>query len=82
MRDDSSVTVVNAGDRGAKSQVKAWLDANTQEASDELRAAFEERNAVPDDKASKGLEALLTDKTIKTFSPTILDGSHNTSRSV
>jgi hypothetical protein len=80
--DDSSVTVVNAGDRGAKNQVKSWLDANTVDASDELRAAFEERNAVPDDKASKGLEVLLTDKTIKTFSPTMLDGSHNSSRSV
>jgi hypothetical protein len=82
MGDDSSVTVVHAGNRGAKNQVKSWLDANVNGASDELRAAFAERNAVPDDKASKGLEALLTDKTIRTFSPTMLDGSLKPSRSV
>lgn len=82
MADDSNVTVVHAGGRGASRQVKSWLDANAVDASDELRGAFEERNAVPDDKTDKGLEALLTDKKIKTFSPTMLDGSHNTSRSV
>ncbi len=80
--DDSSVTVVDAGRRGAKNQVKKWLDANVNGSSNELRAAFEERNAVPHDKTSKGLEALLTDATIKTFSPTMLDRNHSTSRSV
>ena len=79
---DSSVTVVNAKDRDAASQVKSWLDANSQGANDDLRAAFEERNGVPTDKASAGLETLLTDATIKTFSPTMLDGSHSASRRV
>jgi len=73
---DSSVTVVNAQDKNAANLVNAWLGANAQGASDELRAAFEERNTVPTDKASARLEALLTDTTIKTVSPTMLDGSH------
>lgn len=79
---DSSVTVVNAKDTDAAKQVKSWLGANAAGTSDELREAFEERNAVPDAKASARLEALLTDVTIKTFSPTMLDGSHSASRSV
>jgi hypothetical protein len=79
---DSSVTVVNAKDTDAAKQVKSWLGANAAGTSDELREAFEERNAVPDGKASTRLEALLTDATIKTFSPTMLDGSHSASRSV
>lgn len=79
---DSNVTVVNAGDKGAAAQVKAWLDANAREAADDLRAAFEDRNAIPEDKASAGLEAILTDTSIKTFSPTMLDGSHSASRGV
>jgi Ankyrin repeats (3 copies) len=88
MGSDSSVTVVYAKDRDATKRVKLWLSANAQGTSDELREAFEERNAVPKDKASASLEALLTDtdtdtnKKIKTFSPTMLDGSHSTSRSV
>jgi hypothetical protein len=80
--DDSSVTVVDAGGRGAEAQVKSWLDANVNGSSDELRAAFEERNTVPEDKADKDLATLLTDKTTRTFSPTMLDGSRGESKSV
>ncbi|MDX2073799.1 MAG: hypothetical protein SFX19_05470 [Alphaproteobacteria bacterium] len=79
---DSGVTIVNAKDTDAAKQVKSWLGANAAGTSDELREAFEDRNAVPDGKTNARLEALLTDATIKTFSPTMLDGSHSTSRSV
>ncbi len=79
---DSSVTVINAKDRDAASKVKAWLGANTAGFTDDLRIAFEERNFVPNEKASASLETLLTDQGIRPFSPTMLDGSHNASRSV
>jgi hypothetical protein len=79
---DSSVTVVNAKDRDAASQVKAWLGANTAGFTDDLRVAFEDRNFVPNEKASASLEKLLTDQGIRPFSPTMLDGSHTASRSV
>jgi len=82
MGHDSIVTVVNAKDRDAAQKVNSWLDENSQVTSDELLAGFEERNAVPTDKANTSLGVLLTDITIKTFSPTMLDGSHSTSRSM
>jgi hypothetical protein len=82
MGSGSSVTVVNAKDRDAASQVKAWLGANTAGFTDDLRFAFEERNFVPNEKASASLEKLLTDQGIRPFSPTMLDGSHTASRSV
>ena len=78
----SSVTVVNAKDRNAALQVNSWLDKNSPVTSDELLAGFQERNTVPTDKTNTSLGALLTDITIKTFSPTMLDGSHSTSRSM
>lgn len=82
---DSSVTVVHAKDRDATQRVRAWLGANSAENIDDLRAAFEERNAVSDSKKSAPLEELLLisdKKIVNTFSPTMLDGSHNVSRSV
>lgn len=82
MGSGSSVTVVNAKDSDAASQVKAWLGANTAGFTDDLRVAFEERNFVPNEKASASLEKLLTDQGIRPFSPTMLDGSHTASRSV
>ena len=82
---DSSVTVVNAKDRDAIKQVRSWLGGNAAETLDDLRAAFEERNAVSDGKKSAPLEELLLisdKKIVNTFSPTMLDGSHNASRGV
>jgi hypothetical protein len=82
---DSSVTVVNAKDRDAVKQVRSWLGANAAETIDDLRAAFEERNAVSDSKKSTPLEELLLisdKKIVNTFSPTMLDGSHSANRSV
>lgn len=85
MEQGSSVTVVNAKDRDAIKQVRSWLDGNAAETLDDLRAAFEERNAVSDSKKSAPLEELLLisdKKIVNTFSPTMLNGSHNESRSV